>query len=111
MTLPNSFEEPFQEERIKSLGREQHREFKQEIFKLEKKKIKENDAILVLNLTKNVEPNYIGGATFLEIFKAWEMGKKIFLWNKIPDNIFKDELLGIDIVVIYGNINHFSFRS
>ncbi|MDE2019583.1 MAG: hypothetical protein KGJ13_04510 [Patescibacteria group bacterium] len=45
-----------------------------------------------------------GGATFLEIFRAFDAGKKVFLFNPIPDNIFKDELLGMNPTVINGKL-------
>lgn len=75
------------------------------MFKLQEKKILYNDAILVLNLEKKGQPNYIGGATFLEIFKAFELGKKIYLYNPVPENIFKDELVAMKPVVINGDIS------
>jgi len=40
----------------------------------------------------------------LEMFKAWELGKKIFLYNPIPNNMLKDEIQGINPIVINGNL-------
>ena len=48
-------------------------------MKLHEPKVKANDAGLVLNFEKKGIPNYIGGGTFMEIIKAWELNKKIFL--------------------------------
>ncbi|MEK6859670.1 MAG: hypothetical protein AABX54_02535 [Nanoarchaeota archaeon] len=98
--LPNSYDEPFKEEEMKKLSTEEHSSWKRQMMLLHEPKIKQNDAILVLNLEKNNQPNYIGGATFMEIIKAWELGKKIFFYNPIPDNIFKDEILGINPIII-----------
>ena len=43
---------------------------------------KEMDAVLVLNLDKEkngeILKNYIGGATFLEMYDAFRLGKKIY---------------------------------
>jgi len=100
ITLLNCFEEPFKEERLKLMNEEEHRKFKSEMMRLHEPKVKENDAVLVLNFEKNGKPNYIGGATFMEIVKAWELNKKIFFYNPIPECIFTDELKGIDPVVI-----------
>jgi len=100
ITLPNSYDNPFLEEEMKKKSTAAHIEFKTAMLREQEKKVLANDAILVLNYEKNGQPNYIGGATFLEIFKASELGKKIFLMNPIPDNIFKDELIGINPVVI-----------
>lgn len=104
ITLPNSFDKPFKEEEMKSLGKEEHIKFKQEMIRLHEPKIKENDAILVLNFEKNGNENYIGGATFMEIVKAWELNKKIFFWNPIPNCLFTDELTGINPEIIYGDL-------
>jgi len=106
ITLPNCFEEPFKEERLKLMGEEQHKIFKQEMMRLHEPKIKENDAVLVLNFEKKGQPNYIGGATFMEIVKAWELNKKIFFYNPIPECIFTDELKGINPKVINGNLSN-----
>ncbi len=105
IALPNSFDNPFKEEELKKLSREEHIKFKQKMMKLHEPKVAGNDAVLVLNLEKNGIQNYIGGATFMEIVKAWELNKKIFLLNPIPDNIFKDELTGINPVILNGDLN------
>lgn len=105
ITLPNSYEEPLKEEEIKTQGAEVHAEWKAMMFKLQEKKILENDAVLVINFEKKGQPNYIGGATFLEIFKAFELGKKIYLYNPVPENVFTDELVAMKPVVINGDIS------
>ena len=93
VTLPNSYEDPFCEDRMKELGSREHLMFKQSMMRLHEPKIKSVEGLLVLNFNKGEEKNYIGGATFMEIVKAWELNKKIFLYNPIPENIFRDELL------------------
>ena len=105
VTLPNSFEAPFKEEEMKVLGKKQHKEWKRSMLALHEPKVKENDAVLVLNYNKEEQENYIGGATFLEIYKAYEYGKKIFLYNPIPENIFKDELTAIDPIILLWDIS------
>jgi diphthamide synthase subunit DPH2 len=104
ITLPNCFEEPFREERIKELGEEEHTKFKQEMLRLHELKVKMNDAVLVLNFEKNNQPNYIGGGTFMEVVKAWELDKKIFFFNPLPNCISTDELKGINPVVINSDL-------
>ncbi len=105
VTLPNSFDDPMKEEEMKESSPEDHIEWKSKMLRLQKEKVKENDAILVLNLDKNGQENYIGGATFLEIYMAFETNKKIFLYNDIPDNNFKDELIAMNPTVINGNLD------
>ncbi|HIH59527.1 MAG TPA: hypothetical protein HA294_06000 [Nanoarchaeota archaeon] len=90
---------------MKVLGKKQHKEWKRSMLALHEPKVKENDAVLVLNYNKEEQENYIGGATFLEIYKAYEYGKKIFLYNPIPENIFKDELTAIDPIILHGDIS------
>lgn len=105
ITVPNSYDEPFKEEEMKKIGKEEHREWKAGMIHLQSEKVKNNDAVLVLNFEKNGQRNYIGGATFLEIFRAFDSGKKIFLYNPIPQNIFEDELMGIGSVIIKGDLS------
>jgi hypothetical protein len=54
----------------------------------------------VLNFEKNGQPNYIGGATFLEMYKAFELGKKLFLYNNVPTGILRDEILAFNPILI-----------
>ncbi len=67
------------------------------------------DTVLVLNLDKEkngkVFKNYIGGATFLEMYDAFRLGKKIYLYNNIPDGMLFDEIEGFDPIIINGDLN------
>ena len=105
ITLPNSFENPFMEEELKKLGKERHIEWKSKMMKGQNKKVEANDSILILNFEKNNQEDYIGGATFMEIVKAWELGKKIFLFNPIPKSLFADELSAINPTILNGNLD------
>jgi hypothetical protein len=100
ITLPNSYDDPMHEERLKAENAEKHADFKAKMLKEQENKIRQNDALLIMNFEKRGQPNYIGGATFLEIFKAFELDKKIFLMNPIPDNILKDEIVGMRPTII-----------
>ncbi|MCH8244447.1 hypothetical protein IIB97_00990, partial [Patescibacteria group bacterium] len=75
---------------VKEFGKEEHIKFKQRMMRLHEPCVKANNAILVLNLEKNNQENYICGGTFMEVVKAWELNKKIFFFNPLPDNIFTD---------------------
>lgn len=105
ITLPNSYDDPSKEEKMKNLGDDEHIKWKADMLRLQKEKVKANDAVLVLNMEKNGQKNYIGGATFLEIYVAFELGKKIYLYNPIPENILKDELIGMSPTIINGNLD------
>lgn len=100
ITPPNCFDDPMLEERLKIQSAEEHVEFKSAMLKKQEEKIIENDAILVMNYEKNGKANYLGGATFLEIFQAWNLGKPVYLMNPIPDCIFTDELKGMNPTII-----------
>lgn len=100
ITLPNCFDDPGKEARIQELSAEEHAEFKAAMLREQESKILANDAILVLNYDKGGQANYVGGAAFLEMFKAWELQKKIFLMNPVPENILKDEILGMQPTII-----------
>ncbi len=105
ITLPNSYENPFKEEEMKKKGREEHIQWKSEKLKEQLKKIKNNSAILVLNFEKQGKKNHIGGATFLEIYEAWKMKKKIFLFNPLPNCSFTDELKTINPIILNQDLN------
>ena len=107
--LPNCYDDPKTEERTKKLGKKEHQEFKARMFKKSEDTIKNMDAVLVLNFDKEKEgiiyKNYIGGATFLEMYDAFRFDKKIYLYNDIPTGILFDEIEGFNPIVLNGNID------
>ena len=105
VTLPNSYYHPEMETEAWNRSSEDHVKFKQEMFRLSRKTAESVDAALVLNYEKHGTPNYIGGATFLEIYEAFCNDKKIFFMNDIPQGILFDELQGIDPTVIHGDLS------
>lgn len=109
LQMPNCYDDPDTEYKMQQLGGEAHREFKAKMFKQSEDLIKDLDAVLVLNFDKEKEgityKNYIGGATFLEMYDAFRLGKKIFLWNDIPEGILYDEIEGFNPTIINGNLD------
>ena len=107
--LPNCYDDPKTEERMWNLGREKHQEFKAKMYKQSEETIKNMDAVLVLNFDKitdeKIEKNYIGGATFLEIYDAFRLNKKIYLYNDIPKGMLYDEIQGFAPIIINGNLS------
>lgn len=68
-------------------------------------KIKESDAILVLNYDKRGVKNYIGGNTLMEIGFAHVLNKKIFLLNHIPEiPYYQSEIEAVRPVIIDGDL-------
>ncbi len=104
VSLPNCVDDPETESRMRQAGYEAHSSFKSKMFRQSEEEIKKQDAVLVLNFEKNNIPDYIGGATFLEMYDAFRLNKKIFLWNNIPSGILKDEIIGFNPILINGNL-------
>lgn len=105
ITLPNLYENPSKRNEMKKLSKKEYIKVKQQMMKLYEPKVKKNDAVLVINFEKNGIQNYIGGATFLEIYTAWKLNKKIFFYNPLPECSFTDELIGMNPTLINGNLN------
>ena len=103
ITKPNCYDAPNTESKYR--GTSEHAKWKASMFKHSEEVIKNMDAVLVLNYDKNGYKNYIGGATFLEIYDAFRLGKKIFFVNDLPDGMLKDELIGFDGLVINGDLS------
>lgn len=105
ITLPNSYYHPSWEQESWDKSPEEHIRFKQHMFELSRNIAKTVDAALVLNFEKHGIPNYIGGATFLEIYDAFCENREIYLVNDIPRGILFDEIQGMDPVVIHGDLS------
>ena len=105
ISLPNSYDEPMIEEKLKEISKEGHIKWKTRMMKKDKTNIKPNDAILVLNFKRKGHDNYIGGATFLEIYTAWDLKKKIFILNDLPNCSFTDEPIGINPALLKGDLS------
>lgn len=112
--LPNCYDDPKTEERMWNLGKKEHQEFKTKMYKQSEETIKNMDAVLVLNYDKNkdgkIYKNYIGGATFLEMYDAFRLGKKIFLMNDVPDGMLFDEIEGFNPIILKGNIDLVKYK-
>jgi len=113
--LPNCYDDPETEVRMWKLGAKEHREFKAKMYKQSEKTIKDMDAVLVLNYDKEkdgiLNKNYIGGATFLEMYDAFRYNKRIYLLNDIPNNILYDEIQGFNPIIINGNLDLIKWRN
>ncbi len=105
LVFPNCYDNPEEEDRRRSLGKEAHALWKRDMILHSTQVIDEVDGVLVLNFEKNGIPNYIGGATFLETYDAFRLGKKIFLYNPIPEGILHDEICGFCPTILQGDLN------
>ena len=69
------------------------------------KKIKNSDAILVLNLDRGENRGYVGGNTFLEMGIAYFLGKKVFIWKKPSQNLpYFEEIMALSPISIGENL-------
>ena len=109
IVLPNSYEDAKAEEKAYALGKEAHQKFKSDMYKLSEEKINSVDAVLVLNFDTEkdgvIYKNYIGGATFLEMYDAFRLNKKIYMYNDVPEGLLYDEIDGFSPIIINGNLD------
>ena len=49
--------------------------------------------------------NYIGAATFLEMYEAFMQGKKIYIFNDYPNNMLLDEIKGFNPTILNGDLS------
>lgn len=97
-----SFEQIMKE---KERGEISKRAIKQNSIRHHFEKVKEADAILVLNFEKKGIKDYIGGNTFLEMGFAHILDKKIFLLNEIPNMLYTDEIKVMQPMVLNGDLS------
>ncbi len=74
-------------------------------------KVSKADAVLVANYDKNNIANYIGPNTLIEMGLAFYLKKKIYLLNPIPDIAWKEEVVGLKPVVIFGQLSNINPNS
>ena len=103
--LPNCITNPNAEAEAKLLGSQQHAEFKSTMYRQSAQITSSMDAILVLNYTKDGVDGYVGGATFLEMYDAFKLGKAIYMCNNVAPSILEDEIRGFSPTIIHGDIS------
>ncbi|OGM60778.1 hypothetical protein A2892_01915 [Candidatus Woesebacteria bacterium RIFCSPLOWO2_01_FULL_39_10b] len=83
------------------------RKIDNDLIKKHYNEIKDGDAILVINKSKNGIKNYIGGNSFLEMGFAYILNKKIYTLNDLPDSlpIFYQELIAMQPISLRGDLN------
>ena len=104
----------------KYLNNEQlFRRKKQELMKKHVQRIEWADAVIVVNLPRQIDldywqESYIGGNTLGEIFIAWYLGKQLYSWFPIPrGHMFYEELsnMGIRVWQDRRQCNHNQFEN
>lgn len=68
-------------------------------------KIKNCDAVLVVNPEKKGIANYIGGNTFVEMAFAHVLNKKLYCLNPLPDMPYVSEMIAMQPVIINNDLS------
>src|SRR3990167_11455953 len=68
-------------------------------------KMKNYDAVLVVNPEKRGVQGYIGGNTLIEMAFGHVLGKKLYVLNPLPELSYTSEILAMQPVVINGNLS------
>ena len=68
-------------------------------------KIKQSNAILVINQDKNNIKNYIGANTLTEMAFAYYLDKTIYLLNPIPKISYRDEIQSMHPIIINNSLS------
>ncbi len=76
-----------------------------DLFKNYWNEIKESDAVFVVNITKNMIENYVGGNALIEMAYAHVLDKKIYILNSIPEMNYKDEIEALNPIILNGNLS------
>mgnify|MGYP003934828061 CR=1 FL=1 len=70
------------------------------------KKIQNSDAVLIMNCEKKGIKGYFGSNTLMELSVAFFLSKKIFFLHQInEDHPHYEEIIGMDVVFINGDLN------
>jgi non-canonical (house-cleaning) NTP pyrophosphatase len=88
-----------------SLSDEQRASLKNTLIKEHLDKISESDAVFIYNKEKKGVPGYIGGNTLMEMAFAYQQNIEIFLLQPAPDLSYIDEVLGMQPIVIDGDVS------
>ena len=81
---------------------------KHDLIRVYYNKIKNSDAVLVVNENKNNIESYIGGNSFLEMAFAYILNKNIYLLNNIPEMGYVDEIKAMQPIILNGDLEKIS---
>lgn len=73
-------------------------------------KIKEADAVLIANYSKNGIEHYVGGNALLEMGFAHVLNKKIYLLHPIPVMNYSDEIESMKPVILDGCVENIAIK-
>jgi hypothetical protein len=82
------------------------RKIKNDLIRGYYEKIKNYDAVLIVNPERKGIAGYIGGNTFLEMGFAHVLSKKIFCLFPLPDISYLSEIIAMRPVILNGDLNN-----
>ncbi|MDD9912917.1 MAG: hypothetical protein OXR68_05135 [Alphaproteobacteria bacterium] len=83
---------------------EQIAELKSKMLEYYFSKIRQGECILIVNEKKNGLINYVGPKAFLEMGVAFVLEKPIFMLNAIPYQENREELLGLQPIILENDL-------
>ncbi len=97
--------EGMKNEDLRSISEQTSDKIKYDLIRSYHEKIKNCDAILVINPEKKGIVGYIGGNTFLEMGFGFVLNKKLFCLYAVPEIAYTQEILAMQPVILNGNLN------
>lgn len=68
-------------------------------------KIKECDAVFIVNITKNGIENYVGGNALIEMAFGHVLNKRVYLLNPAPKMSYGDEIETMQPIILNGDLS------
>lgn len=82
-----------------------HIKIKEDLIRGYFNKIKENDAVLAINVDKKGIPGYIGPNTFLEIGFGYVLNKRVYILNSFSEELsYVDEINAMQPIILDGSL-------
>lgn len=107
--MPNCFDDPVWNADTDSMNTEEYLAFFKKMYHMSRDQTAQLDAVLVLNYPKSkgpqVQMNYIGASTFLEMYEAFMQDKRIYILFGLPDSLLLDEIRGFNPILLNGNLS------
>lgn len=82
-----------------------NRKIKNDLIRGYYEKMKDYDAVLIVNPEKKGISGYIGGNTLIEMAFAHILHKPLYAYYQIPDMPYTSEILAIQPTVLHGDLN------
>lgn len=88
-----------------AISEKAERKIKHDLIRGYYEKMKNYDAVLVVNPEKKGIPGYIGGNTFIEMAFGHVLDKKLYVLNSLPEVSYISEILAMRPIVINNDLS------